>query len=111
MSTQDRRSGHERRGTNRYPVELEVEWEGSAGRSTGSISDVSLDGCFVLSSGDVNDGEQVRVYVPLADGMKVEFVCSVANHVFEIGFGVKFGQLSAAQRDLLIKVVRDSEGG
>lgn len=93
----------------RYPVEIEVEWEGSVGRSTGSMSDVSLDGCFVLSSGDVNDGETVKLFVPLADGMKVEFGGRVANHVFEIGFGVRFDQLSAAQRDLLIKVVRDSE--
>jgi hypothetical protein len=109
MAIQDRRSGEERRGMKRYPVEIEVEWEGSVGRSTGSMSDVSLDGCFVLSSGDVNDGEPVRLFVPLADGMKVEFGGRVANHVFEIGFGVKFDQLSAAQRDLLVKVVRDSE--
>jgi len=109
MPSQDRRSGEERRGTNRYPVELDVEWEGPAGRSTGSISDVSLDGCFVLSSGDVGDGEQVKLFIPLADGMKVEFGGRVANHVFEIGFGLKFDQLSAAQRDLLIKIVRRTE--
>ena len=104
-----RRSGEERRGVNRYTVELDVEWEGSTGRSSGSISDVSLDGCFVLSSGDVNDGEHVKVFVPLADGMKVEFGGRVTNHVYEIGFGVKFDQLSAAQRDFLINIVRDSE--
>lgn len=109
MASQDRRSGEERRSTNRYPIELDVEWEGSGGRATGSISDVSLDGCFVLSSGDVNDGEQVKLFIPLADGMKVEFDGRVANHVFEIGFGLKFDRLSAAQRDVLIKLVRNSE--
>jgi len=108
MSTQDRRSGKERRAINRYPVEIEVEWQGSAGRQPGSMSDVSLDGCFVLSSGDVNDGETVRLFIPLADGMKAEFSGRVANHVFEIGFGLRFDQLSAAQRDLLTKIVRDS---
>ena len=105
----DRRSGDERRGVNRYPVEIDVEWEGSAGRAPGSMSDVSLDGCFVLSSGDVNDGDNVRIFVPLADGMKVEFGGRVMNHVFEIGFGVKFDPLSAAQRDLLVRIVRESE--
>ncbi|CAN5397093.1 hypothetical protein BH10ACI3_BH10ACI3_15230 [soil metagenome] len=109
MATQDRRSGTERRGTNRYPVELDVEWQGSAGRAPGSLSDVSLDGCFVLSSGDVNDGENVRVFIPFADGMKVEFTGRVANHVFEIGFGIKFDQLTASQREVLIKIVRDTE--
>lgn len=108
MATQDRRTGSERRGTNRYPVEVDVEWEGSGGRSPGSISDVSLDGCFVLNSGNVEDGEQIKLFIPLADGMKVEFSGRVANHVFEIGFGIKFDQLSVAQRDLLIKIVRDT---
>jgi PilZ domain len=109
MSVRDRRSGEERRSTNRYLVELEIEWEGPAGRVAGTISDVSLDGCFVLSSGDIEDGENVKIFVPLADGMKVQFDGRVANHVFEIGFGIKFGPLSAAQRELLIQLVRNAE--
>ena len=105
---QDRRSGQERRSTNRYPVEFEVEWQGAIRRSKGSVSDISLDGCFVLSSGEVEDGERIKMFVPLADGMKVEFGGVVANHVFEIGFGIRFDKLSAAQRELLIRIVRDS---
>ncbi len=105
MTAKDRRSGDERRGTNRYPVEMDVQWESNGDRQPGSISDVSLDGCFVLSSGDVNDGEDVKIFVPLEDGMKVQFDGKVANHVFEIGFGVKFAPLSAAQRALLVKLV------
>ena len=73
------------------------------------MSDVSFDGCFVLSSGDISDGDPVKLFVPLADGMKVQFTGRVANHVYEIGFGVKFDPLSVAQRDLLVKMVRDSE--
>jgi hypothetical protein len=109
MSIQDRRSGAERRGTNRYAINVGVEWETTAGRQPGSMSDVSFDGCFVLSSGDVEDGEAVRILVPLADGMKAQFDGNVANHVFEIGFGVKFAPLSSAQRELLVKLVRDAE--
>ena len=110
MSTQDRRSGIERRSTNRFPVEVDVQWQGAGERLPGSISDVSLDGCFVLSSGDVTDGETVRLFIPLADGMKVEFSGRVANHLFEIGFGLKFDQLSAAQRDVLGHLVRATNG-
>ncbi|MEP6944632.1 MAG: PilZ domain-containing protein [Acidobacteriota bacterium] len=108
---QDRRTGQERRGTNRYPISVDVEWETTAGRNPGALSDVSFDGCFVLSSGEVTDSEPVRVLVPLADGMKVQFNGRVANHVFEIGFGVKFEPLSSAQRELLAQLVRDAEGG
>ncbi|MEQ1607238.1 MAG: PilZ domain-containing protein [Pyrinomonadaceae bacterium] len=110
MSTQDRRSGTERRSTNRFPVEVDVEWQGSGERLAGSVSDVSLDGCFVLSSGDVTDGETVKLFIPLADGMKVEFSGKVANHVLEIGFGLKFDGLSAAQRDVLSRIVREGNG-
>lgn len=108
---QDRRTGHERRGTNRYPINVSAEWETTAGRKPGALSDVSFDGCFVLSSGDVTDNEPVRVFIPLADGMKVQFDGRIANHVFEIGFGVKFEALSSAQRELLVKLVREAEGG
>lgn len=109
MAVSDRRSGEERRGSNRYPVEMDIQWEAAGGRQPGSMSDVSLDGCFILSSGDVNDGDNVKILVPLADGMKVQFDAKVANHVYEIGFGVKFAPLSAAQRELLVKIVRDTE--
>ncbi len=110
MTIRDRRSGTERRESNRYSIEQDVEWEGAAGRQPGTLSDVSIDGCFVLSSGDINDGDTVKIFVPLADGMKVQFEGKVANHVYEIGFGVRFEQLTVAQRDLLIKIVRESEG-
>ena len=84
---------------------MEVEWIGAVGGLAGTMSDVSLDGCFVLSSGDVRAMvTSSKIFVPLADGMKVQFGGKVANHVFEIGFGVRFEQLSAAQRDLLIKL-------
>ena len=107
MSTRDRRSGIERRRTNRYPVEVEVEWQDSVRRWPGSISDVSLNGCFVLSSGEVNDGDYVKIYVPLDDGAEAEFGGLVANHVLEIGFGLKFDQLSNDQRTVLATMVRD----
>ena len=109
MSNYDRRSGSERRSTNRYPVEVDIEWQSSGERQKGTLSDVSFDCCFILGSGEVEDGENVLVFIPLADGMKVQFAGSVANHVFEIGFGVKFDQLSSAQREVLVGLVRPND--
>lgn len=105
MSKTDRRSGQERRSINRFPIEFDVEWQSARGRASGTVSDISMEGCFILCSGDVVDGEQVKLYIPLADGMKVEFDAHVANSVYEIGFGVRFGPLSAAQRELIGKIV------
>ncbi|MFL6375281.1 MAG: PilZ domain-containing protein [Pyrinomonadaceae bacterium] len=104
----DRRSGIDRRSSVRYPVDVTIEWEAASGRHPGTISDVSFDGCFVLSNGDVEDGDDVKLFVPLADGMKVQFDGRVANHVFEIGFGVRLAAMSQAQREILTNIVRDS---
>lgn len=105
MPTQDRRSGSDRRNNERFRVSIDVEWEGLVGRKPGTISDISVLGCFVLSSGDVQDGENVKVFFPLTDGRTIQFWGEVANHVFEIGFAMRFIELSDAQKDFLEKFI------
>jgi len=105
MAILDRRSGRERRKIERVSVNIDVEWEGLAGRKSGTISDVSAVGCFILSSGELTDGESVKIFLPLTDGMKVQFWGEVVNHVFEIGFAVRFIELSEAQKDFLEKFI------
>ena len=105
MAELDRRKSDERRSTKRYAVSIEVEWENHNGRRTGTLSDVSEQGCFVLSDVDVADGELVKVYIPLTDGMKVEFMGQVANFVYEIGFAVHFLSLSESQKEFLANFV------
>ena len=106
MAVSDRRTGNERRTTKRYGVNIDIEWEGSVGRRKGTISDISTTGCFVLCSGEVNDGEMVKIFIPLADGMKAEFWGEVVNHVLEIGFGANFVALSTPQREFLEGIVK-----
>ena len=101
MANTERRAGGDRRSIKRFNVNIEVEWEGLIGRKAGTISDISPVGCFVLCSGEVEDGENVKVFFPLTDGRKIQFWGEVSNHVFEIGFAVKFIELSAAQKEFL----------
>jgi hypothetical protein len=105
MSTIDRRTGGDRRTAERYSVSINVEWETTAGRKKGTVNDISAEGCFVLCSGEVEDGERVLLFFPLSDGMKVQFTSEVVNHTFEIGFGVRFTELSAGQKDFLSKLI------
>lgn len=105
----DRRSGRERRNTERYGVTIDIEWEHRTGRHTGTLSDISEEGCFVLGGGDVFDGERVKLFLPLGDGMKVQFEGQITNHVFEIGFAVRFVDLTPAQRNVLNELVARSE--
>ena len=106
MAISDRRSGEERRSTKRHSVNIEIEWEGSVGRQKGTISDISTTGCFILCSGDVNDGETVKIFIPLTDGMKAEFWGEVVNHVIEIGFGANFVALSTSQREFIERIIK-----
>lgn len=103
MAIQDRRSGDDRRNIERFKVSIDVEWEGLVGRKSGTISDISPIGCFILCSGEVEDTETVKIFFPLTDGRKIEFWGEVVNHVYEIGFAIRFIELSEAQKDFLEK--------
>jgi hypothetical protein len=104
MGIRDRRSGRERRGSKRHSVNIEIEWEGLIGRKSGTVSDISKNGCFILCAGEVEDGESIKIFLPLADGMKIQFWAKVVNHVFEIGFAARFIEMSDAQKDFLKKL-------
>ena len=105
MSTIDRRTGDERRTEPRYSVNIDIEWSAKAGRKKGTINDISREGCFVLCSGEVVDGEKVLIFFPLSDGMKVQFLGEVVNHIYELGFGVRFVEMGIAQKSFLARFI------
>jgi PilZ domain len=102
---QDRRQGSDRRTAERFRLELPVEWEGTSGRLSGTLGDLSPIGCFILCSGDVVDGDQVRVDIPLNSGGSLSLWGEVTNHVPEIGFGIRFVALTETQRTYLDRLI------
>lgn len=107
MAVIDRRRGVDRRKSPRYAVNIEIEWEDAKGRKQGIVSDISLEGCFVLCSGEVENGDKIRLFFPTENGMPIEFWCEVANYSFEIGFGARFIELSEAKRQLLEQFLKN----
>ena len=101
----DRRRAPDRRKEERFSVNIDVDWEGVVGQKKGTISDISEAGCFVMCSGEVEDGESVNVFLPLKSGMKLQFKGEVVNHFLEIGYAVRFVELSPAQKEFLKKFV------
>lgn len=97
----DRRAGKDRRAAARYRIMLDIEWEGPWGRKSGTLGDISDKGCFVLCSGEVEDGSVIKILLPLSSGSKTEFLAEVANHVLEVGFAARFIGLTAAQQEFL----------
>jgi PilZ domain len=97
----DRRAGRDRRNTGRFKVSIDIEWEALVGRKKGTINDLSVNGCFILCSGEVDDGERVKLFFPLTNGSAIQLWGEVVNHVVEIGFAMRFIELTEAQQDFL----------
>ncbi|MDI1243164.1 MAG: PilZ domain-containing protein [bacterium] len=97
----DRRVSTDRRSARRFTVTIEIVWEYLGERHPGTISDLSEGGCFVLTGIDVNDNDEVGVFLPIGEGMKVQYIGTITNHFDEIGFAARFTRLSEAQRNVL----------
>ena len=94
MVSKERRKGEERRTELRVGVDADVEWVLDGERRPGRLSDMSLNGCFVLSAGSFTDGEIVLICFPHADGGRVEIRGEIVNNVPEIGFAARFLKLT-----------------
>jgi hypothetical protein len=103
----DRVKIRDRRRQWRYAVRIRVDWETLKGRHSGWISDVSSMGLFVLSAGKVEDGQMVKVYLPLSDGRKVVFWGKIVNHTFDVGFALKLVSVTNAKQSLLNRLVNN----
>lgn len=95
----------ERRKDERSRPNIDVSWSGHTDRSSGTLNDISSSGCFILTGGRYEDGEIVRLYLPMSDGRRVEFLGEIVNHVNEMGFAVRFIDLSEAQKEFLLNFV------
>ncbi len=109
LKAKERRSGEDRRSKERFAVDIDIEWEGLVGRRDGTMSDISFGGCFVMCSGEVDDGETVKIFLPLADGMRVQFWGEVVNHIFEIGFGMRFIEISEPQKEIVLSIISSAK--
>jgi|GEM_PF-539327 len=98
IAVRDRRGGRERRTSARFAVNIEITWESVRGAHGGTISDISTRGCFVLCSGEVEDGETAKIKIPLMSGETIELRGEIVNHVYEMGFGLHFIELSDKER-------------
>ena len=90
--------GEERRKAKRFRVNLPARWEGLRARDRGTISDLSLTGCFVLTAGRTERGEPVRLAMQLPGGVQINLGGAVVYYTEEIGFAVQFTDGEAADK-------------
>ena len=85
----------ERRSAPRARVKLQARWEGVLSRQNATVTDLSRNGCFVLSGGKVEVKELVWLEIQLTDQQTVTFWSEVVDAASEIGFALKFNSGSA----------------
>ena len=92
---------NERRSAPRARVNLPARWEGVLSRESATVTDISRNGCFVLSGGKVEIKELVWLEIQLTDQQKVNFWAEVVNEAPEIGFALKFNSSSPEDEAVL----------
>jgi hypothetical protein len=59
----------------------------------------------MLSGGDVEDGDETTIYLPASAGREMRLRGEIVNHVFEVGFAVRFNELNDEDRDHLKRII------
>jgi PilZ domain-containing protein len=80
----------DRRKAPRARVKLPARWEGVLSREQATVTDLSRNGCFVLSAGKVEKKELVYLEIQLTDQQAVNFWAEVVDEATDIGFALKF---------------------
>jgi hypothetical protein len=80
----------EQRTAKRIRVSLEARWEGVFMKDSGSISDISASGCFLLTGGEVTASELVRLWIEFPDDQTVAQWGEVVYPVNDMGFALRF---------------------
>ena len=93
----------DRRSAPRARVNLPARWEGALSRENATITDLSRNGCFVLTGGKVGVKELVSLEISLPDQQSVHFWAEVVDAATEIGFALRFNSASTEDEEILAK--------
>jgi uncharacterized protein (TIGR02266 family) len=101
----------ERRKQKRVPLLVEVSWEAKAGKYEARTSDVSTGGCFVDTIAQANIGEQIHFKLQMPGGEWLELDGEVTYAYPNIGFGLRFINMSEEDQATLESIVNAGDAG
>jgi len=90
----------ERRKAPRLKVNLPVRWEGVLTQQEGTVTSLSESGAFILTGGQVQQKELIRIEIDFPEAPATCFWCEVVDEAYEIGFAVRF--TSATDEDMAV---------
>lgn len=91
----------ERRSAPRARVNLPARWEGVLSREDATVTDLSRNGCFVLSGGKVDRKELISLEIQLENQQTLHFWAEVVDEASDIGFALKFNSASSEDEQSL----------
>jgi hypothetical protein len=91
----------EKRKHGRLPLVIEALWDGSTGKSQARTTDLSEGGCFVDTTGQVAVGETLNFRLKSPAGKFISVRAEVIYQLPGFGFGVRFTEISDADRKQL----------
>jgi hypothetical protein len=100
----------DRREDDRIEVCLDAVWDGTMGKYSARITDLSEGGCYIDSLCEAYVGEVIHFTMQLPSGEWLELTGEIAHHVPQLGFGVRFVDLSDSNRQKLLTLLSDSSG-
>lgn len=95
----------ERRRAPRAKVNLPARWEGALTQQEASVTNLSKTGCFVLTGGQVEPRELIRLEITFPDDSQIYPWAEVVEEASEIGFAVRFTSMNDDELSSLEKFV------
>lgn len=109
MSGQRLREGAERRADRRYKVSFRVSlMREDSPEVEGEVTSLSAGGCFVESTGQVRDGDLVKLRFEVPGHGELIIWGNVVYWITDTGFGVRFSPFSqGGAREKLAAILRE----
>ena len=95
----------ERRSVKRAQVNLIAKWEGVISQKSGTVTDISSSGCFVLTEDNVQLNELIRLEIQLLVEKRINIWGEIVYRAPEIGFGVRFTGCSEQEQIVIERLV------
>lgn len=95
----------ERRTAKRIKTNLRARWEGVLAQHEGAITDLSINGCFILTVDKVKPRELIRLDFELDEENQIYLWGEVVYLMSEIGFAVRFTGISDGEEQLLTSFI------
>lgn len=89
----------------RVKINLRARWEGVLEQREATVTSLSINGCFLLSGGEVKDKELVRIEIELPDGEPIHCWGEVVDQANDIGFAVRFNALEDDEQERLANLI------